>query len=184
MECEIQLVLTLVCILFSTEINSELLVPSADNIALFKPIRLSPTGSTCGVELRDTLCTNRMLNASTCTDSNSFTCDQSCPYGNVLESLDRLDQIRLEYMNPCQVFTDYKNVLTVNESTRNKFAYYFESSEKGLCDTVIKWRPFSLEASYSKPVLSFYNSRSYGSRITGSGFTFSAFFKQQINNNG
>ena len=175
-------------ILFSCQV----LYPISFNIAPFKPLRLSPTGSTCGLEFKDTLCDNR-IEGNRCNSNSIFFCDQTCPFGNVLENLNEIEQIKLDNMNPCTVIQDF-NTLITNVNPKTQYSYYFDL-KRNLCarkktlnnqDTQNEffWRFLSLESTYLQPSLSFYNFRTPGLAILDSGFTFSSWFKQQPNNNG
>lgn len=162
----------------------KLLYPPNENLATYKPISIKPSGTTCGLELKDTLCNNLLLDDRACSNSSSlFYCDQSCPYGNVLRNLYKLEQLKLELMNPCVVLKDHKYLLT-NSSPAN--SYYFDG-DNDVCNTanrIILWRPFSLESTLSKPELSFFNSRTSGLFVVNSGLTFTLWFKQFDLNNG
>jgi hypothetical protein len=167
-------------------IEGRLLYPEADNIAIFKPIAIQPIGSTCGLELKDTLCDNRVQDSKSCSNSSSlFYCDQSCPFGNVLTDLDTLEQLKLETMNPCHIVKDFGNRLSqANKQTDH--SYYFDKTNS-LCinnDEAIRWKPFDLLNNQASTTLNFYNSRTPGLPIVNSGFTFSLWFKQFRINNG
>lgn len=168
--------------LFSTRLQ----YPPIDNIATYKPISISPTGSICGLELKDTLCDNRYLDDKACANKSLlFNCDQACPYGNVLQSLTDLDQIKLENMNPCVIFKDFNYLLA--SKTSSKYSYYFDKSNNlcsSLSNRVLIWRPLTFESHRSKPLISFYNSRTSSLSILDSGFTVSLWFTQSSLNNG
>ncbi len=172
-------------------VNANLLYPPSENIAVFKPLKLIPSGSTCGNELKDTLCDNRIQNSrNQCSNRSSiFYCDQTCPYGNVLENLDKLKQLNLESMNPCAIVQDFNKLLTRNNPT-SQFSYYFDKSNN-LCKRnrnggpgLVLWRPFGLQSNYLQPSLSFYNFRTPSLSILNSGFTMTLWIKQLSQNNG
>jgi hypothetical protein len=180
---KILFVLTLLLMVRSFE--SKVLYPSSENIAIFKPLKLSPSGSICGQEIKDTLCDNRLPDSSCSNKSSIFYCDQTCPFGNVLENLNSLEQLKLENMNPCTIMQDFNNLL-INNSNTQLFSYYFDRNNN-LCNKNSKgssWRPFSLDSTVSKPALSFYNARTSSLSILDSGFTLSLWFKQSSFNNG
>ena len=161
----------------------KVLYPPSENIGKLKPLKLSPSGSICGLEIKDTLCDNRLPENMCSNRSSVFFCDQTCPYGNVLENLNALEQLKLENMNPCTISQDFNSIL-FNKSSQ--YSYYFDKTNN-LCNKNNRagiWRTFSLEATLSKPVLSFYNSRTSSLSILNSGFTFSLWFKQANLNNG
>ncbi len=83
-----------------------ILYPDALNVAIFKPVQMSPIGCTCGLNIQDTLCDNRLQNSKICSsnDSSIINCLQTCPYGTVLLNVsEQIDQLELEYMQPCQI---------------------------------------------------------------------------------
>jgi hypothetical protein len=181
-------VLSLILMAGTGQVACKLLYPSSENIAIFKPLKLSPSGSICGQEIKDTLCDNRVADNS-CNKSSTFYCDQTCPFGNVLEGLNSLEQIKLESLNPCTVMQDF-NQLLVNNSNTQLFSYYFDRSNN-VCNknrasgaSASSWRPFSLDSTLAKPALSFYNARTSSLSILNSGFTMSLWFKQSNFNNG
>jgi hypothetical protein len=165
-------------------INTQLFYPSAEYISINKPREIQPIGSSCGIELKDTLCDNRIKDSKGCSNSSSiFFCDQSCPYGNVLQNLTALEQLKLDQMNPCSIRKDFSKVLFNSSS---KFSFYLNKDTQ-LCNENIKisrWIPFNLETSKSNPSLSFINSRTSSWLILNSGFTFSIWFQQVVNTNG
>ena len=164
--------------------HAQLLYPPVEYVAINKPLELHPTGSTCGLELKDTLCDNRLQDPRLCSNASSlFYCDQSCPFGNVLQNLNGLRQTLLEDMNPCVILKDFGYVLN-NFST--SYSYFFDKNNN-LCDTnqrVSAWKPFSLENNQARPILSFYNSRTSNLEIFNSGFTLTLWFRQFSWNNG
>ena len=65
-------------------LNAQLLYPNAENVAFYKPVEISPPGSTCGLETKSSLCDNRYQNNALCSNSSSIiNCLQQCPYGNI-----------------------------------------------------------------------------------------------------
>ena len=161
---------------------SELLFPPIEYIAINKPLDIHPTGSTCGLELKDTLCDNRLQDPRKCANATFF-CDQSCPFGNVLQNLNELKQTFLESMNPCLILKDFGYLLINRSST---FSYFFDKNSN-LCETNEKlssWKPFSLENDQARPTLTFYNSRTPSLDIFNSGLTVSCWFRQFPWNNG
>lgn len=169
----------------------QLLYPPLENISLLKPLTIQPSGSTCGLEVKDTLCSNLILDDSNtvCSNvSNLFKCDQSCPYGNVLTGLEKLKTLNVELTNPCEVVKDYvmlvKNAKMNNQSL-SSCSYYFDpisSSECNINGRVVNWKPFNLETSQVIPTISFYNSRTPS--ILQSGLTLTLWFRQTNLNNG
>ena len=56
--------------------------PAREEVAEFKPIQIEPSSSTCGLELKETLCDNRYQDSTQCSNSSSIiNCFQICPYG-------------------------------------------------------------------------------------------------------
>jgi len=162
--------------------RSELLYPPIEYIALNKPLDIHPTGSTCGLELKDTLCDNRLQDPRLCANATFF-CDQSCPFGNVLQNLNDLKQTLLENMNPCVILKDFGYLLATSSST---FSYFFDKNSN-LCETsekVSSWKPFSLANDQTRPSLSFYNARTSSLDIFNSGLTVTCWFRQFPWNNG
>lgn len=170
------------CLLLFKTVSLKLLYPAAENIAVNKPLIIQPTGSTCGLELKDTLCDNRLQDK--CSNSTSlFYCDQSCPYGNVLENLNKLEQTKLEDMNPCVILKDFGYLLS---NSTSRYSYLFDKNNN-LCNNnarIVAWKPFSLETNQAKPSITFYNSRTSSLGIFNSGFTVSFWFQQFMWNNG
>jgi hypothetical protein len=141
---------------------AQLLYPPVENLAPFKPTLIRPSGTTCGLELRDTLCSNLILDSKACqpqqqqqqpfinsTSSTTtlspspylFFCDQSCPFGNVLANLSHLPQLPLEQMNPCVVVKDHVTALMRhddssidNESSGRVWSYYFDPAGNSFCN--------------------------------------------------
>ena len=161
----------------------DLLYPPSENIALFKPVSISPSGSTCGLEFKDTLCDNRFTEPKSCSNPDRiFFCDQTCPYGNTIQNLNLLDQLALDTMNPCVIFKDFGYILNKNSQSKNSF--YFDKTNN-LCSLGNKpWKPFSLSTSRSKPELSFSSPRTSDSQVLNSGFSMSLWFSQFGSNNG
>jgi hypothetical protein len=181
---ENKIVILIIMILHLYTINAALMYPEADNIAINKQVLIHPMGSTCGLELKDSLCDNRFQDNKLCSNTSAlFYCDQSCPYGNVLTDFDKIEQLKLENMNPCLIVKDYGSKLSKQDSG---FSYYFDKTNN-LCnnnDETVKWKPFDLINSQAKPSLSFYNTRTPGLSIADSGFTLSLWFRQFRINNG
>lgn len=178
-----KLIIIFITIKLIRSLSANLLYPPSENIAIYKPLFVHPTGTTCGLELKDTLCDNRLVNTPCSNASNLFFCDESCPYGNSLENLNYLDQIKLENMNPCSIIKDFANVLSKTNTT---FSYYFDRNNN-LCsnfERTINLKPFSLETTRISPVLSFFNSRTTAYPILNTGFTFTIWFRQFRSNNG
>lgn len=181
--------LIIITLLIET-ITCQLLYPPIENIALFKPYRIRPGGTTCGLEVKDTLCVNNIFNGSeiTCSaQANLFLCDQSCPYGNVLTELSRLTPLNVEITNPCEIVKDYVTTLARQGIVLPipSCSYYFDPSAQSLCNSnsrVVRWLPFSFDNARNKPVASFYNSRTPA--VFNSGFTLTMWFRQTVNNNG
>ncbi len=164
--------------------NAQLFYPPVEYISINKPKEIQPIGSSCGIELKDTLCDNRIKDSKGCSNSSSiFFCDQTCPYGNVLQNLTALEQLKLDQMNPCSIHKDFSKLLS---NTSSNFSFYLDK-ETQLCNENIKisrWIPFNLETSKSNPPLSFINSRTSSWSILNSGFTFSVWFQHFDNKNG
>lgn len=163
--------------------TSELLYPPSENIALYKPIYISPSGSICGLEFKDTLCDNRFTDQQSCSNlERIFFCDQTCPHGNNIQNLNALDQLKLDTMNPCVIFKDYGYIL--NKKTRSKNSFYFDKTNN-LCPMNNKpWKPFALSSSKSKPQLAYSSPRTPDSDILNSGFSLALWLSQSGSNNG
>ncbi|CAF0916506.1 unnamed protein product, partial [Brachionus calyciflorus] len=165
--------------------NAKLLYPPPENIAPFKSISLFPIGSICGLEYRDTLCDNRYTDPYSCSNSSLFFyCDQTCPYGNTLQNLNSLDQLKLDIMNPCVIFKDFGYLINKNSESKN--SYYFDKTNNlcSLNNKISQWKPFNFELSKSKPEFKFSNSRTSDSQVVDSGFSVSLWFTQSGSNNG
>ena len=49
--------------------------------------------------MQESLCDNRFQDSSLCSNLSSIIyCDQTCPYGTVLQNINKLDQLNLELM--------------------------------------------------------------------------------------
>lgn len=155
------------------EIESAILYPESTNVGKFKPTSLNPLGSTCGLEFQETLCDNRFQNNKLCSNTTSIIlCDQTCPYGTLIPNINRIKQLSLELMEPCEIVKDYGILLTKSDSTNS---YLFDKNNN-LCDndrTRSLWRPFPLSLTADN-----------SSSITNTGFSLSLWFQQYISNNG
>lgn len=177
-------------ILIKSFTSQQLFYPPTENIALFKPYKIRPSGTSCGLEVKDTLCLNNIINGTdiTCSSPSSlFQCDQSCPFGNVLTDLSSLTPLNVEVTNPCEIVKDYVTTLARQGIVLPlpSCSYYFDPSAKSSCNSntrVVRWLPFSLETARNKPVANFYNSRTPG--VFNSGFTLTLWFRQTVSNNG
>ncbi|RNA01582.1 atlastin-like isoform X2 [Brachionus plicatilis] len=163
--------------------SGQLLYPASENIALFKPVYVSPQGSTCGLEYKDTLCDNRFTDDKSCSSPERiFFCDQTCPHGNTIQNLNQLDQLKLDTMNPCVIFKDYG--YTLNQNGPSKNSYYFDKTNNLCALNTRPWKPFALSTSRSGPKLTHSSPRTSDLDILQSGFSLSLWFTQSGSNNG
>lgn len=176
----------LIYILASTRLKeARLLYPPGDYIATYKPALITPIGSVCGLEYKDTLCDNWYTDDQSCSNSSRIIyCDQTCPYGNVVPNLNRLEQLKLEAMNPCVIFKDFTYLMVNSSGSKN--SYYFDKTNN-LCplnNKISQWKPFILEFSKSEPEFSFSDSRTSDAQVLDSGLSVSLWFTQSGSNNG
>ena len=203
-------VLSFLMLLAVTVVHGQLLQqPPSANIARGKPLRISPSGSTCGMELKDVLCDNRLIGSYQCGNSNgnnssaengngnvstsTFYCDQSCPYGNVLSNLlAQSTPLALDNMEPCRITKDfevYAAASSVRSDGISNYSYLIDQAETSsscqLNKSALVWKPFDLSVSQSRPVLTFHNPRTPSPpAVLDSGFTVSFWFRQFYANNG
>ncbi len=107
--------------------------------------------------------------------SSIIYCDQTCPYGTVLQNINKIEQLNLELMEPCEIIKDFGVLLTKGE---NKNSYLFDKNNN-LCDNDrIKsvWRPFSIVSSFESSFES--------TSVFQTGFSISLWFQQYLSNNG
>ena len=157
------------------QINAAVFYPQGLNVGKFKPVSLNPLGGTCGVELAESLCENRFQNSKLCTNSSSvINCDQTCPYGRIVQNTQKIEQLKLELMEPCEIVRDYGILLAKSESTSS----YFFDKNNNLCDSdrvKRNWKPFPLISSTVS---------SSSESIVNTGFSLILWFQQYISNNG
>ena len=126
--------------------------------------------------MQESLCDNRFQDSSLCSNLSSIIyCDQTCPYGTVLQNINKLNQLNLELMEPCEIIKDFGVLLTKNE----KINSYFFDKNNNLCDndrTKSIWRPFS--------IISTSDNSFQSSSVFQTGFSISLWFQQYLSNNG
>ena len=169
-----------------SETCSTLLFPESVVVSELKPVELSPFGSTCGLDFKETLCDNRLQDRQLCSNSsNLIYCDQTCPYANVFVNLNKIEQLKLEKMQPCQVLKDYGVLLTKETSSSNSYLF---DDDFGRCNnenTKATWKPFSLSSVANENPLFKLNGGALSSiDLFNSGVTISLWFQQKFANNG
>jgi len=169
---------------------SSSLMPPVQSVATFKNVELTPAGSTCGLEYKDTLCDNRYQNSKLCSNTSAtIYCDQTCPYGVVMTGLVRVtEQLSLETMSSCACAKDFGLLLSANSSATN--SYYFDQNNEFCKANGInakKWKPFSLQTVTDKMTPHTSASSTLSNSLLSnlySGFTFSLWMRQLELNNG
>ena len=165
---------------------SVLLLPETINISDFKPINISPYGSTCGLDFKDTLCDNRLEDNKFCSNiSNIIYCDQTCPFGNVFLDINKIEQLSLEKMEPCGILKDFGVLLTNTSSSLNSYLFDDGKNQCNNENNKANWKPFYLRNIASENPLFNLNSDTLSSVDTfNSGLTISLWFQQNFKNNG
>lgn len=170
---------------------SQLMFALKEEISHHKPIKINPTSSTCGLDLKETLCDNRFQDNRFCSNISSvIECHQICPYGNAYVNLnENMKQLDLESMEPCQILKDYGRTLTTSKSM---FSYFFDKFNN-LCNTDTTrsvWKSFGLqsvsEIFFQDPMINLVRkgfARTTFSKFN-SGFTATFWIQQFTNNNG
>ena len=188
-------------------------IPPVRNLALTSRLELLPSSSTCGVEVKETMCNNRYDSRQSASDirknnCSEIICDQSCPYGYSYVNLGKTRQVHLEMMNPCYVLKDFSNLLRTSKyidqsedgEAQEKFLFYsyFFDRNNSLCSNMSDrvWNPLRLE-SWAYSPLNKYNNKLL--RISPSlamsdswqkqaldnfGLSLTVWFKQLTNSNG
>lgn len=181
----------LIFLLIPVTINCQLLIPPREEISAFKPIAITPTSSTCGLELKETLCDNRFQDSKSCSNASSIiNCYQICPFGNTFLNLNtNMDQLSLELMEPCEILKDYGHVLSRSKS---KYSYLFDRYNN-ICTSesmMSIWKAFDLKTisdvflrnSKVNLVKKGFGKTTYSK--FNSGFTATFWIQQSANNNG
>jgi len=148
--------------------------PELINIAKFKPVYLNPVDSICGINYQETLQDNLLFNST-------INCDQICPFGKSFQNLNKLEQLNLYLMQPCDIKKDYEFILNSKSNSLN--SYFFDISNninKCINDgTQIDWKPFL----FNENEKSFFSSINQ-IKSNENGFSFTLWFQQFINNFG
>ena len=181
----------LLAILLKRAVRSQLMFPLKEEIGRYKPIEINPTSSTCGLDLKETLCDNRFQDNQFCSNiSSAIECHQICPYGNAFVNLNaNMKQLNLESMEPCEILKDYGRTLT---NSKSMFSYFFDKFNN-LCNTETTksvWKSFSLQTVseiFFKESMTNLVKKGFA-RTTfskfNSGFTATFWIQQFMNNNG
>ena len=201
--------------LLTTGLTSGLVqIPAARNLALTSRLELVPSSSTCGVEVKETMCNNKYDSRQSVSDirksnCSEIICDQSCPYGYSYAHLGKTRQVHLEMMNPCHVLKDFSNLLRTSkyitdqaedDEPQEKFLYYsyFFDRNTTLCSNMSDriWNPLRLDSWAYSPLNKYSNkflrvspslamSDSWQKQaLDNFGLSLTVWLKQLANNNG
>lgn len=129
----------------------------------------------------ESLCDNRNQTSDSCLNPNStLNCYQLCPYGKILANINKLNQLKLELMEPCEIIKDYNFLLTESDSLHSYFFGKSNNNNKCVNDgTASVWKPFIFNLTSYK----FFSELSSMS-VLQNGFSVSLWFKQFISNYG
>lgn len=154
-------------------VTSQLLYPKPYNIAINKPVRLEPNGYSCGFNGRISLRDNRFLNYIPPQFNSNIFCDQTCPYGKIIQDWKNDVKEFLPDFSDRQYYVLRDNKYFISNLTSN-FSFFFENNEI--------FRKRLVEIPPIIPIqVDLY---AYKDKSVIDGFTISFWFQQMFNNTG